>query len=127
MSAMSRALDDLHRMHDRPLPAAELRAALLGGPGAAARFGAEEAAASHARLAAQVRVAIARRRLQRSGRVPIPGSTGWSPTLPGTGLRRWHGATAQREGGKQREGGNRADLFRAEQPVAGIAQAGHDI
>src|SRR5689334_21701210 len=64
MTGMTRALDDLHRMHERPVPAAELRAALSGGPGAAARLGAESAAAFHARLAAQARIAIARRRLQ---------------------------------------------------------------
>src|SRR3954447_7076222 len=102
MSAMTHALDDLHRMHDRPLPAAELRAALLGGPGAAARFGAEVAAASQARLAAQVRVAIARRRLQVR-----PGADPWLDRLVAD--LAWHRSAAlawcdRAEGRRKTEG-----------------------
>ncbi|MBY6262421.1 hypothetical protein EI613_10935 [Azospirillum sp. 412522] len=55
-------LDNLHCTYDSPPPKPELRAALLGGPGRANAIKRAARPHLHATLAAEARLAIARRR-----------------------------------------------------------------
>jgi hypothetical protein len=55
-------LDSLHRIHDGPTPKPELRAALLGGPDRANALKRAATLRLHTDLAAEARLATARRR-----------------------------------------------------------------